>query len=185
MRMNRLPYLRAQSRPNRWRIALALSAWMACGIATAMPVPGAAPASADLAAPATKAAPVPATGCLPKVEGAWIRMPPAGLPMMAGYARISNPCRGTLAIVAAHSDAFADTSLHETRVEGGISRMRATPALRLAPGAGATLAPGGFHLMLMRPVKPLHAGDRVAIEFTLEDGRRFSAPFEARPIAGP
>jgi copper(I)-binding protein len=126
-----------------------------------------------------------AADCLPKVEGAWIRMPPAGLPMMAGYARISNPCRGPLAIVAAHSAAFADTSLHETRVEGGMSRMRATPALRLAPGGSAVLEPGGFHLMLMNPVKPLHAGERVAIEFTLEDGRRFSAPFEARPIAVP
>lgn len=166
MRMNRLPHPRPQPCPIRARVALALSAWMACGIATAMP--GAAPPA----------------GCVPKVEGAWIRMPPAGLPMMAGYARVSNPCRVALAIVAAHSDAFADTSLHETRVEGGISRMRATPALRLAPGASATLAPGGFHLMLMRPVKPLHAGDRVAIEFTLEDGRRFSAQFEARPIAG-
>jgi copper(I)-binding protein len=39
--------------------------------------------------------------------------------------------------------------------------------------------------MLMNPVKPLHAGDRIAIEFTLEDGRRFSVPFEARPIPSP
>ena len=129
------------------------------------------------------AVPAFAADCLPKVEGAWIRMPPAGLPMMAGYARISNPCKAPLAIVGAHSDAFADTSLHETRIEGGMSRMRATPALRLAPGGSAVLEPGGFHLMLMNPVKPLHAGDRVAIEFTLEDGRRFSVPFEARPIA--
>jgi len=158
MRMNRLPYPRLRSRPNRLRGALAALALLASGAAAA-------------------------NGCLPKVEGAWIRMPPAGLPMMAGYARISNPCKAPLAIVAAHSAAFADTSLHETRVEGGISRMRATPALRLAPGGSATLAPGGFHLMLMRPVKPLHAGDRVTIEFTLEDGRRFSVPFEARPIA--
>jgi len=37
----------------------------------------------------------------------------------------------------------------------------------------------------MKPVKPLHAGDRVAIEFTLADGRRFAVPFEARPIAAP
>jgi copper(I)-binding protein len=131
------------------------------------------------------AAPAFAADCLPKVEGAWIRMPPAGLPMMAGYARISNPCKGPLAIVGAHSDAFADTSLHETRIENGMSRMRATPALRLAPGGSAVLEPGGFHLMLMNPVKPLHAGDHVAIEFTLEDGRRFSVPFEARPIASP
>ena len=143
----------------------------------------ASPAAFAVAAPAGAAG--AAGACLPKVEAAWIRMPPAGLPMMAGYARISNPCKAPLAIVAAHSDAFADTSLHETRVEGGISRMRATPALRLAPGGSATLAPGGFHLMLMRPVRPLHAGDRVSIEFTLEDGRRFSVPFEARPIAAP
>lgn len=131
------------------------------------------------------APPAFAADCLPKVEGAWIRVPPAGLPMMAGYARISNPCTASLAIVGAHSAAFADTSLHETRVEGGMSRMRATPALRLAPGGSAVLQPGGFHLMLMNPVKPLRAGDRIPIEFTLEDGRRFSVPFEARPIAAP
>ena len=136
-------------------------------------------------AAAFAAAPAFAADCLPKVEGAWIRMPPAGLPMMAGYARISNPCKAPLAIVGAHSTAFADTSLHETRIENGMSRMRATSALRLAPGGSAVLAPGGFHLMLMNPVKPLHAGDRVAVEFTLEDGRRFSVPFEARPIATP
>lgn len=141
--------------------------------------------AASAAFVAFTAAPAFAADCLPKVDGAWIRMPPAGLPMMAGYARISNPCRGPLAIVAAHSGAFADTSLHETRIEGGMSRMRATPALRLAPGGNAVLEPGGFHLMLMNPVKPLHAGDRVEVEFTLEDGRRFSVPFEARPIAAP
>jgi copper(I)-binding protein len=179
MRMNRHPYPRLRRRPNRLRGAVAALALMASGFAAAMPAFEAVPV------PAAKPASAPAAGCLPKVEGAWIRMPPAGLPMMAGYARISNPCKAPLAIVAAHSDAFADTSLHETRVEGGISRMRATPSLRLAPGSSATLAPGGFHLMLMRPVKPLHAGDRVMIEFTLEDGRRFSAPFDARPIAGP
>lgn len=170
MRMNRHSHPRPLSRPRILRVLVAL-ALLASGAATVAPAPA--------------AASTPPTGCLPKVEGAWIRMPPAGLPMMAGYARISNPCKVPLAIVAAHSDAFADTSLHETRVEGGISRMRATPSLRLAPGSSATLAPGGFHLMLMRPVKPLHAGDRVAIEFTLEDGRRFSASFDARPIAGP
>jgi len=140
-------------------------------------------AAAALAFAAVAAFPASAEGCLPKVEGAWIRMPPAGLPMMAGYARISNPCKAPLAIVGAHSAAFADTSLHETRVENGVSRMRATPALRLAPGGSAVLEPGGFHLMLMRPVQPLKPGDRVAVEFTLEDGRRFAASFEARPMA--
>jgi len=185
MRMN--PHRQAHSspggatiRPHRRARGLA-----AFAMAAALALPAAGIAFAAHASPASGGAAAAGAGCLPKVEGAWIRMPPAGLPMMAGYARISNPCKAPLAIVGARSDAFADTSLHETRVENGISRMRATPSLRLAPGAAATLEPGGFHLMLMKPTHALHAGDRVAIEFVLEDGRRFSVPFEARPIAAP
>ena len=136
MRMNPHPRPRAR----RALLALALPGLLASAVAFA--AQGRAPAPTPVA---------PAASCLPKVEAAWIRMPPAGLPMMVGYARISNPCKGALAIVGAHSAAFADTSLHETRVEGGISRMRATPSLRLAPGGSAVLEPGGFHLMLMQP----------------------------------
>lgn len=124
--------------------------------------------------------PASAAGCLPRVHDGWIRMPPADLPMMAGYARIENPCREPATIVSADSAAFADTSLHETRVEGGISRMRATPALRIPARGSAALAPGGSHLMLMQPHAPLHAGQRVAIEFILQDGRRVRGDFEVR-----
>ena len=121
-----------------------------------------------------------AAGCLPQVHDGWIRMPPMNLPMMAGYARIENRCREPATIVSAESAAFADTSLHETRVEGGISRMRATPALRVPAGGSAILAPGGSHLMLMQPRKPLQAGQKVTIEFVLQDGRKLRGEFEVR-----
>lgn len=124
--------------------------------------------------------PASAGDCLPQVHDGWIRMPPASLPVMAGYARIENRCGEPATIVSADSAAFADTSLHETRVEGGISRMRATPALRIPAGGSATLAPGGAHLMLMQPHAPLHAGQRVAVEFLLQDGRRLRGEFEVR-----
>lgn len=124
--------------------------------------------------------PASATGCLPQVHDGWIRMPPMNLPMMAGYARIENRCREPATIVSADSAAFADTSLHETRVEGGISRMRATPALRIPAGGSAILEPGGSHLMLMQPRTPLQAGRKVTIEFLLQDGRRLRGEFEVR-----
>jgi copper(I)-binding protein len=124
--------------------------------------------------------PASASGCLPTVHAGWIRMPPLELPMMAGYARIENPCDAPATIVSASSEAFADTTLHETRVEGGISRMRATPRLPIRAGGTATLEPGGFHLMLMQPRKPLHAGQQVTIVFVLQDGRRLPATFEVR-----
>lgn len=130
--------------------------------------------------PLAASPPASAAGCLPRVHDGWIRMPPMNLPMMAGYARIENRCREPATIVSANSAAFADTSLHETRVEGGISRMRATPALRIPAGGSATLEPGGSHLMLMQPRTPLQAGQKVTIEFVLQDGRKLRGEFEVR-----
>lgn len=133
-------------------------------------------------AAAPVAASPPAAACLPEVSAAWIRMPPANLPMMAGYARITNPCVAAVTIVSAGSAAFASTSLHETRLEAGISRMRATPSLTIPAGGDATLAPGGFHLMLMQPRAPLQVGQQVSVTFVLKDGRKLSVPFEVRAI---
>lgn len=118
--------------------------------------------------------------CVPVVHDGWIRKPPANLPVMAGYARLQNPCDAPATIVAAASDAFADISIHETLVEDGVSRMRATPALELPAGADVGMTPGGLHLMLMNPVAPLQVGDTVTLEFTLGDGRKLQGEFELR-----
>lgn len=122
--------------------------------------------------------------CRPSVAGGWLRMPPVAMPMLAGFARIENRCGTPVTIVAARSPAFADVSLHETRVEHGVSRMRAVPRLRIAPGGAATLAPGGLHLMLMDPVSEPKAGDTVQVEFELEGGQVIRAPFVVRRAGG-
>lgn len=119
-------------------------------------------------------------GCLPQIHDGWIRMLPGGMPMMAGFANIVNPCAKPMTIVKASSVAFADTSLHETTVVNGVSRMRPVPELRIAPGAIATLKAGGMHLMLMEPTAPLKAGRHVTIQFQLQDGRMVSGDFELR-----
>jgi hypothetical protein len=121
--------------------------------------------------------------CMPVVHDGWIRLMPGGMAMLAGFGRIDNPCRSAVDIVAASSQAFADTSLHETRIEAGISRMRPVPELHIAPKSSAVLAPGGLHLMLMQPTTTLKAGDRVTITFALRDGRSLSGSFALRPAA--
>lgn len=123
-----------------------------------------------------------AADCL-KVQGAWVRLPPVAMPMMAGFARIENGCEAPVAIVGAESLAFADVSLHETREEGGVSRMREVEALPVAPGKAVELKPGGLHLMLHGPYRPLDAGDRTVITLKLQDGRTLPVPFEARKAA--
>lgn len=125
-------------------------------------------------------APAVAAGCTPRVRDAWLRLPPMDMPMLAGFARIENPCPVPVTIVGLRSPSFADVSLHETRLVDGVSRMRAIPQLRIAPDGVAMLKPGGLHLMLMQPTGPLKPGSRVVVEFVLADGAALRAEFEAR-----
>lgn len=118
--------------------------------------------------------------CAPEVRDGWIRMPPMAMPMLAGFGQVENRCDTAITIVGVSSPSFADTSLHETRIADGISRMRPIQKLRIAAGDAATLQPGGLHLMLMQPKTPLAATDTVLIEFVLEDGRRLRGEFVLR-----
>ncbi len=120
--------------------------------------------------------------CLPQVHDGWIRMLPGGMPMMAGFANIVNPCDKSVTVVKASSTNFGDTSLHETTLVNGISRMRPIPELRIAPGATATLEAGGMHLMLMNPKAVMKAGKHVSIDFQLKDGRTIHGIFELRAL---
>ena len=124
-----------------------------------------------------------AAECLPVAKAAWIRLPPVAMPMMGGFARIENPCKATVSIVGAESLAFDDVSLHETREENGVSRMREVTALPVAPGKAVELKPGGLHLMLHGPYQPLVAGEKPVITLKLADGRAVPVVFEVRKSA--
>lgn len=123
---------------------------------------------------------VHAAECVPVAKAAWVRLPPAAMPMMAGFVRIENPCRTPVSIVGAESLAFQDVSLHETREENGVSRMREVTALPVAPGKAVELKPGGLHLMLHGADQSLVAGERPVITLKLADGRSLPVTFEVR-----
>lgn len=118
--------------------------------------------------------------CAPVVKDGWVRLGPVAMPMMAGFGRIENPCPQPVAVVSARSPAFGDVSIHESRVVDGVNRMRELAELPVAAKSGATLAPGGLHLMLMRPSAPLKEGDRIAVTFKLKDGREVSGELVAK-----
>ncbi|MBP3984964.1 copper chaperone PCu(A)C [Pseudoxanthomonas helianthi] len=118
--------------------------------------------------------------CAPVVKDGWVRLGPVAMPMMAGFGRIENPCPQPVAVVSARSPAFGDVSIHESRVVDGVNRMRELAELPVAAKSGATLAPGGLHLMLMRPSAPLKEGDRIAVTFKLKDGREVSGKLVAK-----
>ena len=106
-------------------------------------------------------------------------MPPGSM-MTAGFGRLVNNSDTAMEISAYSSPQFGDVSLHQTVLEGGLSRMNEVPVLNLAAGSEIELAPGGYHLMLMQPIGA--KADKVEIHFELADDRRFTfeLPVERR-----
>ena len=113
------------------------------------------------------------------VTDAWIRAAPPGANVVAGYATLQNTGDAPLTLLTVQSDAFRMTSLHETIVDEGVSKMRELHRLRIAPGETVALAPGGLHLMLSQPRGDLAAvGGKVRIVFLLTDGTRVETYFD-------
>ena len=117
-----------------------------------------------------------------QVERAWIRSAPPRAPVMAGYATLRNTSDAPLKLAELRSAAFGKVELHEMRMVDGMMRMRPLQ-LSLAPRERTELAPGGTHLMLMRPSAPLAPGARVTVEFCFGDGTVQPVEFEVRAAA--
>lgn len=113
---------------------------------------------------------------------AWIRALPPGMGMTAGFGTLRNDGPAAIVLTAYSSPEFADVSLHRTEEVDGVSRMRSVSSLPVPAGAVVELAPGGFHLMLMKPLRTLEAGQSVTVRMTAKDGRTFvfEVPMERR-----
>ena len=118
-----------------------------------------------------------------EVTGGWIRTPPPNAMMLAAYATVRNAGDAPVIFSGAASTDFGDVSLHETIEQNGVERMRALGRIVLGPGETLTLAPGGRHLMLMKPLRALHEGDTVEIRFVTESSGSATAKFVVRETA--
>jgi len=56
------------------------------------------------------------------------------------------------------------------RMKGGMMEMKHLPELTIPAGGKVELAPGGLHLMLIKPGRPFRAGDRIRVTLELDDG---------------
>lgn len=91
---------------------------------------------------------------------AWIRAAPPGASAMAGYVEIENHGEAPVRCTGASGADFGAIEIHRTLIENGQSRMLRDQVVDVPEHGRAALAPGGYHLMLFRPQRPLSAGDR-------------------------
>lgn len=117
-----------------------------------------------------------------KITDAWVRWLPGDLPS-AGYVVIANPSARPDALLGADSPDYAMVMLHRSLETNGIGRMEPVVRIDIPAHGSAALAPGGYHLMLMRPRHPIAPGDQVHLELRFSRGGTIDIPFIVRPAS--
>ncbi len=105
------------------------------------------------------------------VRAGWIREAPPVSTMLAGYLTIENKTKKAVEVIGARSPDFARVEIHRTEVTDGVARMIRQEQIVVLAGSTQRFEPGGYHLMLIKPLRPLLRGDRVELELSLGDGR--------------
>jgi len=100
------------------------------------------------------------------ITDAWVRGTVPAQTSTGAYMKIKST--EDAKIVAASSPAAKIVEIHEMAMANGVMEMKAMGALPLPAGKPVELKSGGYHLMMMELAKPLKAGDKVPITFTVE-----------------
>ncbi|OWT65852.1 copper transporter [Candidimonas nitroreducens] len=127
--------------------------------------------SAPLAAQAAPAA-VAVSDC-------WIRSLPENLPS-GGYFKMTNSGGQEVALTGVQTDAFGMAMLHQTQEKNGMSTMAMVKQVAVPAHGSVNFAPGGYHIMLEKPSKPLAPGMSLPVTFVFSNGQKVTAACEVK-----
>jgi copper(I)-binding protein len=116
-----------------------------------------------------------------QIDHPWARASAGAAKTGAAYLTITD--QGQPDKLTGASTPVADTAeLHESMADMGTMKMRPLSGLALAPGKPVTLAPGGYHLMLMGLKAPLKAGDTFPLTLRFEHAAPLTVTVAVEPI---
>ena len=102
-----------------------------------------------------------------EVSSPWVRGTVAGQKATGAFMEVSS--KSGLTLVGASSPVAGVTEIHEMKMEGDVMKMRAHLRLDVPAGKPLSLAPGGYHVMLMDLKQPLKKGDMVPLTLQVEN----------------
>jgi copper(I)-binding protein len=103
------------------------------------------------------------------IDHAWSRATPGGAQVGAGYLTIENRGATPDKLIGASTPTAAKAVIHEMAMDNGVMTMRPVQGgLSIPPGQSITLAPGGYHIMLMELKAPFKEGDKVPLTLQFE-----------------
>ena len=119
------------------------------------------------------------------VHDAWVRLPPPGAPVAAGYMTVRNAGDIEDRLMSASTHYSASVEIHDMDMSGGMMQMRPLPGgLELPANSDVTLAPSGLHLMLITPGKDLASVTEVPITLIFEHAGAKTIAYQVRTMTG-
>ena len=99
-----------------------------------------------------------------QVRDAWIQEAPPGATALAAYLVLTNDSAQAQTLISISSPDFAAVEIHTSQIVNGIASMSHLKDLTIPAQGRQIFAPGGAHLMLLRPKRSLRAGDAVRLQ---------------------
>jgi copper(I)-binding protein len=108
--------------------------------------------------------------------------PLPGKSTSVAYVTLHNNSNQDVVLDSASSPGFASVEIHETVVIDDVARMNRIDSLTIAANSSLVLAPGGKHIMLMKPQRDREPGDPVTLELHYNQGELLllQAPLQNR-----
>lgn len=106
-----------------------------------------------------------------EIKDPWIRSAPPNVAVMAAYLRLINHSDDTVKLIGVSSRQFERVEVHRSVMQDNIIHMEKMEPLLIAGKQEMIFEPGGFHLMLMDPHRPLLKGDTAHLRFEFDNGQ--------------
>ncbi len=125
------------------------------------------------------AVPGAARGSAPRlrVEGAYVPQP-ASPDVAAAYFTVVNSGGAADTLTGVRSDVSGDTMVHRTVGE----RMQMVSDPPVPAHGRLVFSPGGYHVMIDKPVRRLRAGDHVTLTFTFRRSAAITLRVPVEPV---
>ena len=108
-----------------------------------------------------------------KVEDAYVRATPPGLPNSASFMKITNNSNENISLVSVKSSIAKAVEIHTHDMKNGMMKMYQVPSVAIKANSTTTFKPGGFHIMFLGLIqKPLKVNQMVDLELTFSNNEK-------------
>lgn len=117
------------------------------------------------------------------VKDAWVRATPGAAKVSAGYATVVNAGKADDVLIGVETSLADMAHLHESLGADGMMRMESIKELPLPAGKEISLAPGGYHIMIMGLKQPLKVGAEMPLTFIFKNQGKVSVSARVQPLS--